>query len=262
MSVKIYLLCLPLALLVVMALPVCAADQPEGSAAAAIDPRAQQMVKAMSDYLTGLNQFSFHASTTMELVTSSDLILNADREADVYVQRPNHVRINSYVPDHDRQIVYNGETLTIYSPKQNVYTVMPAQPTIQQTVESLMAKGVELPLGDFMRSNPYDAIMARARQGTYIGQSLVGGTLCNQVAFRGKDMDWQIWIQDGPTPLPMRVVILDHQVPASPRYMATFTKWDTSPTFAPDLFTFTPPAGAQKVSSISPAIPGTFGKQR
>ena len=69
----------------------------------------------------------------MELVTSSDMVLDSDRELDVYVQRPNRLRVDSHVPDHERQVFYNGETITIYSPKTKYYAVVPALPTIAQT---------------------------------------------------------------------------------------------------------------------------------
>jgi hypothetical protein len=226
-----------------------------------IDPRAQQMLRKMSDYLTGLDQFTVHAETTMEMVTPSEMVLDADKEIDVYVQRPNHVRINSYVPDHDRQIYYDGQNITIYSPKHKYYAVVPALPTIDQTIEKIRQKGVELPLGDLLYANPYNALIGRARHGYYIGQSLVGGILCNHLAFRGKDMDWQIWVEEGSTPLPRRIVIIDRQVPGWPKYTATITDWDTSPVLTPDIFTFTPPAGSQKIPFVS-AIASPILKQR
>lgn len=252
---------LPLLLLivVVVALPVGAAKR---QTRPQFDPRAQEMLRNMSNYLAGLNQFSVHANTTTEFLTGSQMVLVADRDLDVFVQRPNMVRINSSVPDHDRQIVFNGQTLTIYSPDKNYYSTVSAPGTLDETVGRLRARGVELPLGDLLSTNPYVSLMGRARHGYYIGDSLVNGTMTNQLAFRGKGLDWQIWIDKGTTPLPRRVVIIDRQVPGSPRYTANFTSWDASPTFSADTFTFVPPSGAQKIPFVPAPVRTLQGVKR
>ena len=70
------------------------------------------------------------------------------------------------------------------------------------------------------------------------------------MAFRGKDMDWQLWIEADSTPLPRRVVIVDRGAPGWPRYTATLSDWNTSPTLSQDTFTFSPPAAAQKIPFV------------
>jgi hypothetical protein len=219
----------------------------------AIDPRADQMLREMSDYMSGLEQFSVHADTTMEMITPSAMALDANRELDVSVQRPDHIRVDSRVPDHDRQIVYDGQSVTIYSPRHNYYTVIPVTGTIAQTIAALRTKGVEMPLADLLHERPYDVVKKRARHGYYIGESLVDGILCRQLAFRGGDMDWQIWIEKGATPLPRRIVIIDRMLPDAPRHTVTLTKWNVSPAFSADTFTFVPPEGAKKVSFVPSA---------
>jgi len=245
------------ALLTLAGMSVLSADKSKSSAPA-IDPRATQIVRQMTDYLSGLNEFTLHATTTMELVTNSDMVLDSDRVLDVYVQRPDHLRMDSHVPDHSRQIFYDGKTITIYTPNMKYYAVVPAPATIAQTIQEIRAKGINFPLADLLSSDPYTAITSRARHGYYIGESLVGEVLCKQVAFRGKDMDWQIWVEADSTPLPRRVVIVDRGAPGWPRYTATVTDWNTSPTFSPDTFVFTPPASAQKIP-FNPA--GTIFKR-
>lgn len=223
------------------------------------DPQALQYLRQMSDYIAGLPQFSVQGYTTMEAITSSGMTLDADRKAEVYVQRPNHIRVNSYVPDHNRQIFYDGGTATIYSPDKNLYATFPAPASIDGLVAAARNRGIALPLADLIVSRPYDSLMANVRHGYYIGTSYAAGVLCRQLAFRQKDLDWQIWIEDSATPVPRRVAIVDRAMPGSPRYTATLTDWNTSPSFGPDMFTFVPPAGAQKISitpgSIQP-LPG------
>ena len=76
----------------------------------------------------------------------------------------------------------------------------------------------------------------------------------DQLGFRQKDMDWQVWIQQGDQPLPIRLVITDRVVKGAPWTMVTLTNWNTCPQFAADTFTFTPPEGAKRiaVADLSP----------
>ena len=63
-------------------------------------------------------------------------------------------------------------------------------------------------------------------------------------------MDYELWIQDGAQPLPMRMIITDKSEPGSPMFAATLTDWDLSPAFTGDYFTFVPPEGATKIAFI------------
>lgn len=260
---RIPLVCIALA---AAALPLSAATKPAAkpaltpTPAVKIDPQATQMLRQMTNYPTSLNQFTVHVDSTMEAITSSGQVLNSDKSMDISVMRPDHLRVDSHVPDHDRQFYYDGKTLTIYSPKQNVYAVIDAPPTIDGLVELARQRGMQLPLADLIVSNPYPALMKDTLSAVYVGQSLVGNTMTNQLAFQRKGLEWQIWIEDGPNPLPIRVAITDKAVPGSPRFMATMSDWNTNPGLHAGVFTFVPPAGAQKVpfrqSQLKPAPAG------
>lgn len=222
-----------------------------------LNPTAMSILKQMSDYLVSLNRFTVHVDSMMDVITRSNMTLIADKEMDVYVQRPNKLRVDSFVPDRNRQIFYDQCTITMYSPDKKLYTVIPAPPTIPQTIAAARAKGVEMPLADLLDADPYKAISARARHAYYIGMSRVGGVNCRQLAFRGTDMDWQIWVQSGQTPLVRRVVIIDRGVKGSPRFVATLSNWNLSPSFTDSTFQFVPPADAHKIpfASVRPSIP-------
>ncbi len=227
-----------------------------------IDSKATEMLRQMSDYLSGLNQFTVRAESSMEMMTPSGQALVTDRQIILTLQRPNYLRVDSTVPDHDRQIYYDGQTVTIYSPKLKYYAVVPAPATIEETVALARQRGISLPLADLVIGKPYNQLVKNLQSGIYVGKSLVRGVMCNQLAFRRGDIDWQIWIEDSETPLPKRVVIIDKAVWGAPRFMATLSDWDSNPTIDPSAFVFTPPEGAQKVPFIpdKPAQAATPGK--
>lgn len=230
-----------------------------------IDPRATSFLHQMSDYLAGLPQFTVHADTTMEVITQNGQVLNTDKSVDLILQRPNHARIDSYVPEHNRQVFYNGTNITIYSPDLRYYTVIPAPPTIDEVVTMARERGVQLPLGDFAVSNPYAGLMQGVQAATFVGQSYLQGVLTNQLAFRRADMDWQIWIWASPTPLPLRLAILDKSMPAKPRFIANLTNWNVNPNIDLSAFAFVPPPGVQLVPFVPDrgiTLPGGMGPSK
>jgi len=64
-------------------------------------------------------------------------------------------------------------------------------------------------------------------------------------------VDWQIWIQTGDTPLPMKYVITSKWLTGAPQYTASFRNWNTNPKIDASQFEFTAPKGAQKLDSIA-----------
>jgi hypothetical protein len=66
------------------------------------------------------------------------------------------------------------------------------------------------------------------------------------LAFRQQDIDWQVWIEDGPTPLPRKFLITDTKAKGL-QFTALFSKWNTSPQLEDALFTFVPPEKAEKI---------------
>jgi hypothetical protein len=70
---------------------------------------------------------------------------------------------------------------------------------------------------------------------------------CDHLAFRAEGLDWQIWTQEGPQPLPRRIVITTLDVPNAPQFTVTVTRWSLEPKFDPDTFRFTPPAGVRQI---------------
>ena len=86
--------------------------------------------------------------------------------------------------------------------------------------------------------------------GAYLGWSYVNGIQCHHLAFRAAQLDWQIWVQTGDVPLPMKYVITSKWVTASPQYTARFRNWNTSPKLAAGHFEFTAPKGAKRLESM------------
>ena len=59
-----------------------------------------------------------------------------------------------------------------------------------------------------------------------MGTGPVGGIDCDHLAFRNPRVDWQIWIQKGEQPLPLKYVITTKWVTGAPQYSLRLSEWD------------------------------------
>ena len=85
--------------------------------------------------------------------------------------------------------------------------------------------GIESPLGDLLSNQPCAKMTTKA--GYYVGKSKVDGVVCDHLFFQGKDVDWQLWIEDGPVNLPRKLIITEKKLKMSPQFTAVLSGWKT-----------------------------------
>jgi hypothetical protein len=80
---------------------------------------------------------------------------------------------------------------------------------------------------------------------------MIGGVKCDHLAFRGPEVDWQVWIGDGDQPLPRKYVVTTRDLAGGPEFTAVMTNWNVSPKLADSSFSFTPPADAKPIDFLA-----------
>jgi len=236
-----------LVLLALLAMQPTQAARQKPTQPPSVDPKAKEMLRRMADYLGSLNGFGVRVQTTREAIAPSGLELDSDQVFDLHVQRPGRLHGVLHSAAGEKQFFYDGKTFTIYTPSLRYYATFPAPPTLDQLFQETINYRLEMPAADLVFSDPYQALTHGVTSGMYVGESLVNGVNTHQLAFQTKNADWQIWIQDGDQPLPVKLVITDRQRSGSPRYTAAFSGWEISPTFDQSMFTFTPAEGDRKI---------------
>jgi hypothetical protein len=81
----------------------------------------------------------------------------------------------------------------------------------------------------------------------YIGLEPIGDRMCHHLAYREKDTDWQIWVEDSAMALPCRYVITSTNVKGAPEFSVTLSDWNTSPKLEGIDFVFRPPHDAMQI---------------
>jgi hypothetical protein len=157
-----------------------------------------------------------------------------------------------------RQFFYDGKTLTLYGQRVKYYASVPAPPTIREMLEVAEQKyGLELPLADLFFWGTDKAHPEDIKTAIYVGPGWIGGVLCDHYAFRQEEADWQLWIERSDTPLPRKLVITTTDEEEQPQFVAVLT-WNLAPQLDDAMFTFVPPADAQKIvlREVAPPPPG------
>ena len=78
-----------------MIAPAWSVEQPKKAKAPNIEPQAVQVLKQMTHYLQGLQQFSVQAEITEDVLLDSGLTIQDGRSVTASVRRPNRLRVDS-----------------------------------------------------------------------------------------------------------------------------------------------------------------------
>jgi hypothetical protein len=245
-------------LLLVFFVAVAAAD-PAPTTQPAIDPVAGQILRQCGDFLAQSPAFAVHAEIWKDMVLPSGHKIQVTRSVDLDLRRPDRLHVDARAHKKGRSIWYDGKTLTVLDREKNLYGVVDAPATIDQTLDlASQSYGITVPLEDLAVSDPYTSSMKNVTAGAYFGDEPVLGISCRHVGFSSDQIDWQLWVTDGPQPLPQKLVITYKNEEQAPQYIVIFTKWNLMDRAADLAFQFIPPPGSARI----PLIPQTAGENQ
>jgi hypothetical protein len=228
-----------------------------------VDPKARELLQKMSDFLADQRQFSVQTEGSMEVVLQTGEKVEFDYSSDVRLKRPDKLRSDRRGEKTDLEFYYDGRTFTLYGKNKRYYATADAPANIDEAIDAAREKlGIEAPAADLLYSKPYDILTEDVVSGSYLGPAAVRGVSCQHLAFRGNETDWQIWIEDGPRPVPCKFVITSKKVQGSPEFVVEFSQWNFSSRLGDEVFHFTPPGNAKRIDFLEKASPGTQGDKK
>lgn len=209
---------------------------------------AKTLLKNMSDYMTAQKSLSFNYDTILEVVTKDQQRLALAGSGTVVMNRPDKLRNTRSSGFTDIEMLFDGKTLTLLGKGKNIYSQIEVPGTLDHLLDVLRDKyNRPLPGADLFMSNPQEQLMAGVNNIKDLGSGVIGGVECDHLAFRKKEVDWQIWIAQGDKPYPCRYVITSKQVAGGPQYSIQLSEWKTGDAVAPDDFTFNNSTNAKKI---------------
>lgn len=209
---------------------------------------AKTLLKNMSDYMTAQKSLSFNYDTILEVVTKDQQRLALAGSGTVVMNRPDKLRNTRSSGFTDIEMLFDGKTLTLLGKGKNIYSQIEVPGTLDHLLDVLRDKyNRPLPGADLVMSNPQEQLMAGVDNIKDLGSGVIGGVECDHLAFRKKEVDWQIWIAQGDKPYPCRYVITSKQVAGGPQYSIQLSDWKTGDDVASDDFTFKNSTNAKKI---------------
>lgn len=219
-------------------------------AANAVDPGAIQALKDMGAHLQTLDRFRVTTTLTGERVLADGQKLQHAATAEMDVDRPNRLRARMSSARSERELIFDGKAVTLYTPALNYYSRVEFADTLAGLVKRLQERfGVEVPLSDLFVWGTPAAPIEQIQSAMNAGQDFVGDDLCDHYAFRQGALDWQVWITTGAKPLPRKIVITNRADEARPQSVSLIA-WNLKPAFKDTVFSFNPPKGATAVELV------------
>ena len=217
---------------------------PEGDT----EKNARALLKAMSDYLAAQTDISLAYDSIFEVVSADHQKLQLATSGTVDLTRPNKVRTTRQTGFSNTEMVFDGTTLSFLGKGQNAYIQTPVSGTVDELIDQLRDKfHRQLPGADLLQSNDFETLLADVTDVKDLGSGVIGGVECDHLAFRAKDVDWQIWIAQGEKPYPCRYVITSKDVDQAPQFTMQIREWRSGAGAGAGSAAFTPPAGAKQL---------------
>ncbi len=202
----------------------------------------------MSRYLRSLDKFTIEADATYDEVLENGQKIQLSRSVHIKADMPSALWAKASSRYSNQEFFYNGKTFTISTPELGYYASFATSETVGKVIVAARDKyDIEMPLSDlFLWGSQHDTDRD-VNEAFIVGVDTIQGTDCIQYAISGAEIDWQIWIPTGKTPLPLKMVITSREQTSQPQYSVVM-HWNTAPTLQEDIFTFTPAEGAQKIN--------------
>jgi hypothetical protein len=218
-----------------------------------LEPKAIDLLKAMSARLAGARTMTFTAVSTYESPTHIGPPLAYTIISEVALQRPDKLRVITPGDGPASEFYYDGKTMTAYMPAENLVAVAEAPPTIDGALKAAYdSAAIYFPFTDVILADPYKDIADGLEHAFVIGQSrVVGGTTTDMVAIVSDRVFAQVWIGADDKLLRMlRAVYADD--PSRLRHQVEFSNWRLDGQIPADAFTSSRAASAPRIPFARP----------
>jgi len=225
-----------------------------------VDPQAETLLRAMSGHMQSLTAFSVMETSLVDRVFPNGQKVAFFHKTAIKAQRPDKLRAEAVGDDVSGTFVLNGPTFQVYDAKTKAYVAMDVPPRLDAALEQAMTRlNLVGPMIDFLAADPYKSMMEKVLEVVYVGQSTVDGKPCHHLAFRQLTQDFELWIDAGKTPWPLRLAITDKTRHGDPRVLVEYRDWKPTSGFAGKTFDFSPPTDAVR-TKVAP-LPTPAGQK-
>jgi peroxiredoxin len=239
-------------------------EKPKIVAAAkdAKEPKAEDVLRKMADYLAKLDAVSCQLNMEMR-IEARGMKNEMTTKTAVRIARPNRYAMVVEEGVMGMTTINDGQEITTFIPSLNRFTVKEVSENDEEAEPMAVMAGSFGKMGDFVKAKNGEellkVIMEGVKESKYVGSEDVDGVPCDRVQLIQDEFTFDLWIEKGAKPLPRKFVpdmskqlaeLGERGQDMKLEFNVTLTNWDTAPKFADADFAFIPPAGAEQVDSM------------
>lgn len=223
------------------------------TATATVEQEATALLKQMADFIAKMQRFSVTMRIDYDVVQESGQKIEFGEIRKVTIRRPDRLRAEVERSDGDQGlVVFDGKDIAVFNAEENVFATASKPGNLDQAITYFLKDlRMRMPLALLLVSTFPTELERRVKTVEYVERTTLLGVPCDHLAARSETVDFQIWIAQGDQPLPQRVVITYKQAEGQPQFRAQFLNWNLAPELSESLFTFAPPAGAERIPFLA-----------
>ena len=142
------------------------AQNNEANVNAAIDEKAADILRQMSDLIESQEKFSFYAESERDILTLNGVYIQVHHEGSTIVNRPNQFRANVTGELVQRELLYDGSKVTIVDTERNIYARGDVTDNMDETLDTLIQKlNIDMPLAELLYSDIYEGLTKNVQAG-------------------------------------------------------------------------------------------------
>ena len=204
---------------------------------AVLEPRAVELLKAMSQRLAAAKSLSFSAVASYEYPSRLGPPIVYTMRYDVALQRPNQLKIVVPGDGPGSEFYWDGKEMVAFAPAENLVAVESAPPTLEGALKQAFDRAaIYFPFTDLLLPDPYAAISPGAILAYMIGPSgIVGGVKTDMLVWANNDVFLQIWL-GADDKLPRRIRAQFRDDPKKLRHDLELSNWQLDGAIAADTF--------------------------
>lgn len=213
------------------------------------DETAMAVVASMTERIAGAERFAMHGEITWDVVQEDGRTLEFGATRKIVLRRPDRLRVDLQPREGGaKRLLYDGSQLVLQDLEHNVYATVARSGPVDDVVEYAGARlGVPVALADFLSPDLPKRLTEEIDDAAYVGEATIDGELCDHVSLRNEIAGMQLWVARKDS-LPRRIAITYEHEEGQPQFRAHFAGWDLSPKASDSVFTFEPPAGAERIA--------------
>lgn len=218
-----------------------------------IDPQADEILRAMSNYMSTLESFSVTADASTEILLRNGAKVQLTTTSELLLNREKGFRITRAGPAGNSIIAFDGTRVGVANEALGLHLVFPVEGSIDHALdETRKLLGVEVTGGaDLLYASPYEGLMLEVEAGFYLGEVTLNGVHAHHLLYRATEIDWQIWIGSDGDPVPLKYVITSKWLAAAPSFSVQFRDFTAGVATEPENFVFIRPEGSQELDPLT-----------